>query len=166
MTQIPAQAFGEAQPKDLPLGSVLKFRETWSMVVGYEQEERDLLMFEGELAGQLIKMPDSRRKYAAIMAPFSWFPAVAEGSEPSIVEHRTNTLMLTNSGPAIVGAAVGRYDIDYRAFRLDGLFDPELHCEDPSLRFVDWSAELAHKDTPFKSLGQIFKVNACILEVT
>jgi hypothetical protein len=158
--KIPAQAFGELHPKDLPLGSILKFRESWSMLVGYEEGERDLLILLGELAGQLIKLPNGMRKCPAIIAPFTWFPAVDEGTAPVIVDDRTTTLALTDSGLVIIGGDLEGYDTEYRAFRMDGLCDREHDAHGSGRRFVQWTAELAHKDRPFSSLGQLFRIEA------
>lgn len=158
MTQIPAQAFGEVQPNDLLLGSILKFRDCWSMLVGYEEDQRDLLMLTGQYQGHLFKVPEGNRKYLAIISPFTWYPAIDVGIEPSNVDHRTTTLMLTAKGPVIVGAAVIRNDPEYRAFRMDGKIDREFEAEGSALRFVQWSAQLALNEAPYKSLGQLFEV--------
>lgn len=158
MTKIPAQAFGELRPKDLPLGSILQFRESWSMLVGYEEDQRALLMLTGERAGQLIKLPEGMRKYPSIIAPFTWFPSIDEGTTPSLVDHRTTSLALTEGGLVIIGCDQEGYDPDYRAFRMDGLCDREHDASGSGRRFARWTAELAHKDRPFSSLGQLFRI--------
>ncbi|MEO7067288.1 MAG: hypothetical protein ABI114_10300 [Rhodanobacter sp.] len=156
--KIPVQAFAEMHPKDVSPGSVLKFRGSWAMLVGYEDSRKDLLMLAGERAGFLIGLGDGMGKCLAIIAPFSWFPAVDEGVEPVTVDYQATTLTLTDNGPVIIGSDMDRYDPDHRAFGMNGLCDRKYKAYGSGLRFGQWSAQLAHEDEPFKSLGQLFEV--------
>lgn len=156
--KIPVQAFAEVHPKGVSLGSVLKFRGSWAMLVGYEEGQKDLLMLAGERAGRLINLRDGMGTCLAIIAPFSWFPAVDEGVEPASVDHQTTTLTLTDKGPVIIGADMDRYDPDHRAFGMNGLCDREYNAYGSGLRFCQWSAQLMHEGEPFRSLGQLFEV--------
>ena len=159
--RIPAHAFAEVYPKDLPLGSVFKFRRNWAMLVGYEEGvAQDLLLLTGDRAGQLLKLGHGMPKCPAVVAPFIWFPAVDEGTEPANADHRTTTLTLTNNGLVIIGADMESGDSDYYAFRPNGLVDRDYQVYGSGLRFTQWSAELAHRDQPFTSLGQLFRIEA------
>lgn len=52
---LPANAFREVYPYELPAGSVFKFRGSWSMRVAYSEREPDqrFLILQGPDAGQL-----------------------------------------------------------------------------------------------------------------
>jgi hypothetical protein len=155
----PAQAFGEAYPRDLPVGSLFRFHEFWHLRVGSENEPGLMLSLEGPYAGQLIQLGQGMAKSVAIMAPFCWFPAIAEGTRASSSSHRTTTLTLTGDGIRIIGGLTDHGDVDYLAYRLDGTLDEHYRDEGIGTRFLNWSAQLAHSERPLVSLGTLFNVS-------
>lgn len=158
---IPVQAFGEIYPKDLRSGSVFKFRNSWAMLVSYEDGlTRELLILNGERAGQLLKLGPGIPKCFGIIPPFTWFPAVEDTASARDTGHQTTTLMLTPTGPVIIGANIDGYEREYFAFRLDGMVDRDYQAYGAGLRYANWTAELQRPEKPFESLGRLFSVSA------
>jgi hypothetical protein len=157
---LPVEAFAEISPAELPVGSVLKFRESWALLVSYEDgRTRDLLMLTGDRVGQLFSVTPGMPKCLAVVGPFSWFSAVDEQTTPARAEHRTAALTLTAHGPVIVGARLDGFgDDDYCAFDLDGSVNREHQTYGLDLRYRQWSAELQHRDRPYRSIGRLFSV--------
>lgn len=156
----PAQAFGEAYPRDLPVGSLFRFHEFWHLRVGSENELGSMLSLEGPYAGQLIRLGQGMAKSVAIVAPFGWFPTIDEGTLASNSNHRTTALTLTGDGIRIIGGRTDHGDVDYLAYRLDGTLDEHYRDEGVGTRFLVWSAQLAHSEKPFVSLGRLLTVTA------
>jgi hypothetical protein len=157
---LPVEAFAEISPAELTVGSVLKFRDSWALLVSYEDERtRDLLMLTGDRVGQLLSVTPGMPKCLTVVRPFSWFSSVDEQVTPERAEHRTAALTLTSDGPVIIGARLDVFgDEDYCAFDLDGSVNREHHTYDQGLRYSQWSAELQHQERPYWSIGRLFLV--------
>ena len=160
---IPAHAFGEAYPKDLPQGSVFKFRGAWSLRVagGHDHSFQGLIFLEGDHVGRLVKIGPGMPRCIAIIEPFQWFPAGAEGAAPGHIELQTATLTVTPNGPVIIGGDIDsdRFDTEYVAFRSDGTCDADYDRYGAGMRFAEWTGELQHSSRPFESLGRLFAIN-------
>ncbi len=156
---IPVSAYGEAYPKDLPVGSVFKDHGYWALLVGAaDGKGKNVLVLEGPHAGRLFSVSEGMAPSIAIVSPFTWYPAVPSGAQPVSSTHRTCALTFTKEGLRIIGAHVDRGDSDYELFGLDGSYRGEHHEQGPETRFLAWSAELVHHDDPCKSLGEIFSI--------
>lgn len=157
---LPAEAFGEISPADLPAGRIFRFRESWAMIVCYEDEStKDFLVLGGERSGQLFQVGSNMSRCLTVMPPFAWFAAVEEGALPINTDHQTVVLTLAGKGPLIVGAKEGRWDDEYVAFGLDGIVDREYQPYGMALRYTQWTAELQHRDLPYRSIGRLFSVS-------
>lgn len=160
---LPAAAFGELYPKELPLGSVFKFRESWALRVAHGPADSayGFLMLEGEHTGELFLIDEGMARSVSVIAPFGWFPAVSQQAVSEHTGSQTATLALTDTGPVVIGieAVSSRFDPEYFAFRTDGSHDSAYGRFGLGPRFAIWSAELEHPARPFESLGQLFAIN-------
>lgn len=156
---IPAQAFADGYPKDIPLSSLFKFRGNWAMLVGDADDlERDFILLTGERAGQLLPVRPGMAKAVFVNAPFGWFPAIEDTAIPTSEGKQPPSLTLTENELVIVGGRVDDDEPEYVAYGLDGVVRKDHPRNLGVLRFTQWSAHLQHKERPFRSLCELFTV--------
>lgn len=155
---LPAQAFVEAHPHQLHSGALFKFRGFWAMRVAYSDAPTDqaFLILQGPNAGQLHRTGKGMARALCVASSFTWFAALDPGDPARSEALHSASLAVAGTGPVIVG---GDTDGDHYAFDLAGQPCDDYRSQAAMTRFDRWSAQLALKDDPFRSLGTIFKVD-------
>lgn len=156
---LPAHAFREAYPPQLPQGAVFKFRTSWAMRVAYSERNSDqrFLMLQGAEAGQLHRLGSGMAQALTLSDAFTWLPFINLGNPAASGSPHTAGLAIADVGPLLVGGELNG-DGGHDAFDLTG-----KHFSDYSAgaitRFDQWAAQLALVAEPFRSLGTIFSVD-------
>lgn len=155
---LPAHAFSEAYPHQLPPGALFKFRGKWAMRVAYSEAPRDqaFLILQGSDAGLLRRSGQGMAHALCVASSFAWFPAVDPGDPASHEALQSASLAISEIGPVVVG---GDEDGDHYAFDLTGKLWDDYRSQAAMTRFDRWSAQLVLKDESFHSLGTIFRVD-------
>ena len=155
---LPAQAFVEAYPHQLPAGALFKFRGFWAMRVAYSDAPTDqaFLILQGPNAGQLHSIGKGTARALCVASSFTWFAALDPGDPAGSEALHSASLAISEIGPVIVG---GDDEGEHYAFDLTGQPCDDYRSQAGMTRFDRWSAQLALKDQPFRSLGTIFQVD-------
>ena len=159
--RIPARAYAEHYPKELPIGSLFRFRGMWALrtCVSGPEEFQGFLLLEGEKAGSILKVGPGMARSVAVVEPFGWFPAIAVDERPGNEADQVLALTITDSGLVIVGLDTrDRYDSAYLAITADG-HAVDVHDRQGDLWFGKWSVELCHQDRPLISLGTLLEID-------
>ena len=157
---IPAEAFAEAYAMALPLGSLVRHRGNWHVLVGDDNKPTDLLVLEGADKGRLFNVNSNMAKSFAVVAPFGWYPAIESPQEATSEGNTTVALTLTDQGIRIIGGRLDHGDVEYQAYRTDGTLDSAYSSYGLGLRFASWTVELFHSRRPFQSMGKLLSVTA------
>lgn len=155
--KLPAQAFIQIRPKQLPPGSLFRSRGVWSLRVDLQLEgaRESRLLLQGPHRGVVLSVGSGIPECTALAPSFNWFPAIDPHESPSVDAPFSGALMLTEHEPVILGRDP---EGDIRAFRLDGSYAGQRYENPAEVRFVSWSAEIALPDRPFESIGMLFSV--------
>lgn len=155
---LPAHAFRDAYPYHLPSGALFKFYGHWAMRVAYSESQTDqaLLILQGANAGQLHRAGKGMARAMCVASSFTWFAAIDPRDPADHEALRSASLAIADSGPVIVG---GDGEGEHYAFDLAGQPWNDYRSQVVMTRFDRWTAQLALKDQPFRSLGTIFWVD-------
>lgn len=155
---LPAQAFAEARPNELLLGTLFNFRGNWAMRVAYSESQTDqaFLILQGSHAGHVYRMDKGMPRALCIAKPFTWFATIDLDDPADHEALRTASMAIAENGPLIVG---GGQDGDHVAFDLAGQPWEDYHSQAALKRFDRWGAQLALNERPFHSLGVLFSVD-------
>lgn len=155
---LPAQAFAEAYPRELPSGAVFKFRGFWAIRVAYSDTPTDqaFLVLQGPEAGQLHCLGQGMARALCVAGPFGWFAAVDLEDPAEQGAPHTASLAISDKGPVVIG---GDKDGDHFAFDLAGRSWDDYRPQAEMTRFDIWKAQLAWEREPSRSLGTIFSVD-------
>ena len=154
---VPARAFAQTHPYELPAGHLFKFRGNWSLRVDYgdRPDDQAFLILKGPYAGRIHRTGPGMPKATCLASPFTWFAAIDPDSPASADALHTASLAISETGPLIVG---GDEDGDHYTFGLDG----QLYAEGISSampQFARWSAHLVLEDQPFRSISVLFSID-------
>ncbi|CDF60957.1 MULTISPECIES: hypothetical protein [Xanthomonas] len=160
---IPAEAFVERVPQDLPPGSIFLLRDSWAFRVDNQADPNEhipsFVMLQGERVGKLCKVVQGMPPCLTLIEPFGWFAAVQEGAIPGHQTMETASLSVTSTGIVLVGVIRDQWgNEDAFGFGMKGQFIGEAP-RGAVRRFAKWSAELCHPNRPFVSLGRLFEVD-------
>ena len=156
---IPAEAFAQLYPSDVPPGCLFSFRGSWAVRVTGQANFQGFLMLEGERIGQVFGIAPGMAPAIAIVGSFRWTPMIEAHAKPVWGIRKVPVLALTPTGPIMVGKdSDDCWEETYLAYTMDGhaIALPERHS---TAHFDQWSVELCHKDRPFLSLGTILKID-------
>lgn len=157
--KIPAQALAEISPNKMEPGTLFLFRGSWALRVFHAAGLQAFLMLEGERAGSVFEVYEDMAEEVAIIRPFGWFPMTSMPVEPAPQADWPLTMLLTESGPAILG----KYE--ERGGRVSNLaFNPKGECIPAAnlhraTRLARWSIGLCYADRPFQSLGTVLQID-------
>lgn len=158
--KIPAEAFAQLHPSDVPPGCLFLFHDSWAVRVAHEPDFQGFLMLEGERTGQVFAIARGMARSVAIVGEFRWFPMVSIHAKPTWGVQNVPVLALTPSRPLLVGLdsdeGWGKNYLAYAVSDGQGVALPQLNG---TANFAQWSVELCHKDQPFLSLGTILEID-------
>lgn len=160
MMKLPAEAFAQLYPSDVPPGCLFLFRGSWAFRVAHETEFQGFLMLEGERAGQVFAIDRGMARSVAIVGEFRWIPMVSIHAKPIWGIQNVPVLALTPGRPVLVGLDSDKgWGENYLAYRVgDGQVAP-LPQLNGTAHFDQWSVELGHKDQPFLSFGTLLEID-------
>ena len=157
-TKLPAQALAHLYPDKILAGQLLLVRSQWALRVSGD-EFQGYLLLEGERAGSIFPITTGMPKYACIVEPFGWFPAISLSARPTQNSEHVATLGITESGPVLVGVDTrDRWDTSHFTVTAAGQAT-EAHDLHSVPQYEAWSVEICHVDRPFHSLATLLEVD-------
>lgn len=162
--QLPAQAFVEVRPSELPPGRLVRVRGSWSLLVDLRLREghQSRLILQGPHQGHLAAVGPGVPECTTLAAEFGWFPSLDWNALATDRTPYSGALVLTRDGPVLIGSDPS--DGEQYAFRINGTHLDGHHVSPADTRFGKWSVELSLNERPFKSVGLLVAMDLGMLK--